>query len=39
MNFQGNTEQAFEFYKSVLGTDYTGPMMRLGDAPADPDAP
>lgn len=39
MNFQGNAEQAFEFYKSVLGTDYTGPMMRLGDAPADPDAP
>ena len=39
LNFQGNTEQTFEFYKSVLGTDYTGPMMRRDDGPADPDAP
>jgi PhnB protein len=32
----GNTEEAFEFYKSVFGTEYEGPITRVGDmAPAD----
>ncbi len=39
LNFQGNAAEAFEFYKSVFGTDYTGEMMRMGDMPADPNAP
>ena len=38
--FPGNTEEAFEFYKSVFGTDYVGEgVMRMGDAPPDPDHP
>jgi PhnB protein len=36
LNFMGNTEEAFTFYKSVFGTDYLAPFMRLGDMPADP---
>lgn len=39
LNFMGNTEEAFEFYKKVFGTEYTFPPMRMGDAPPDPDAP
>ncbi len=35
LNFMGNTEVAFEFYKSVFGTEYSHPIDRMGDAPAD----
>jgi PhnB protein len=31
LNFPGNTFEAFEFYKSVFGTDYTGAVTRMGD--------
>ena len=33
LNFERNTEQAFEFYKSVFGTEYAGPIARHGDVP------
>ncbi|MFZ9482092.1 MAG: VOC family protein [Ilumatobacteraceae bacterium] len=33
LNFQGNTEEAFTFYKNVFGTEFLGPIMRVGDAP------
>jgi PhnB protein len=33
LNFAGNTEAAFDFYKSVFGTEFTGPIMRHGDVP------
>ena len=39
LNFQGNTEEAFTFYRSVFGTELSGPPMRLGDGPADPSGP
>ncbi|MCC6945880.1 MAG: VOC family protein [Thermomicrobiales bacterium] len=39
LNFDGNTEQAFEFYKSVFGTDYIGGIMRMGDLPAQEGMP
>lgn len=39
LNFPGNTEQAFEFYRSVFGTDYHGPIMRMSTAPPNPGAP
>jgi PhnB protein len=39
LNFMGNTEEAFEAYRSVFGTDYLSPMFRMGDAPADPSMP
>lgn len=31
LNFNGTTFEAFEFYKSVFGTDYAGPVTRMGD--------
>lgn len=36
LNFQGQAEEAFTFYKSVFGTEYSAPIMRIGDLPADP---
>ena len=39
LNFMGNTEEAFSFYKAVFGTEFSAPIMRLGDAPADPAMP
>lgn len=29
LNFQGNTEEAFNFYKSILGGDFIGGMRRF----------
>ncbi len=39
LNFPGNTEQAFHFYRSVFGTEFAGPIARFSDAPAHPDHP
>jgi len=39
LNFQGNAEEAFSFYKSVFGTDYLTPIQRFGDMPAGPGVP
>ncbi|MGN6617801.1 MAG: VOC family protein [Ilyomonas sp.] len=36
LNFMGNTEEAFNFYKSVFKTDYASPMMYLKDVPPPP---
>ncbi len=33
LNFQGNTKEAFDFYKSVFKTDYIGPVMYMKDSP------
>jgi len=33
LNFMGNTEAAFEFYRSVFGTEYLAPIQRMGDVP------
>lgn len=34
LNFNGNTEEAFNFYKSVFGTEFQGEgIMRMGDVP------
>ena len=35
LNFAGNTEEAFEFYKSVFGTEYQGQIFRMSDFPAE----
>jgi PhnB protein len=32
LNFNGNTEEAFNFYKSVFGTEFIG-LMRFKDSP------
>ena len=39
LNFMGKTEEAFAFYRSVFGTEYLSPIMRLGEAPSDPGMP
>ena len=39
LNFQGNTEEAFNFYQSIFKTAYSMPMIKLKDAPPQPGAP
>jgi PhnB protein len=39
LNFQGNTEEAFNFYKSVFKTEFVMPFMYLKDAPPNPNVP
>jgi PhnB protein len=34
LNFQGNTEEAFNFYKSVFNTEFDSPIMHNKDIPA-----
>ncbi|MDA9774288.1 hypothetical protein N9B82_04960 [Saprospiraceae bacterium] len=33
LNFMGNTEEAFNFYKSVFGVEFIGGIRRFGDMP------
>ena len=33
LNFDGTAEEAMNFYKGVFGGDFTGPVMRWGEAP------
>lgn len=33
LNFERNTEEAFNFYKSVFGTEFEGEISRMGDVP------
>jgi PhnB protein len=39
LNFMGNTEEAFNFYKSVFKTEFVMPIMHMKDAPPHPDMP
>ena len=39
LNFPGTTEQAFAFYLSVFGGQFSGPIHRFGEAPAAPGQP
>lgn len=34
VNFPGNTEEAFNFYRTVFQTEFTGGIQRFGDIPA-----
>ena len=34
LNFVRNTEEAFNFYRSVFGGEFTGGIARMGDVPA-----
>ena len=38
LNFRGNTEEAFNFYKSVFGGEFAA-VMRFGDAPGCEEMP
>ena len=39
LNFARNTEEAFEFYRSVFGGSFNGPIHRFADIPAAPGQP
>ena len=39
LNFMGKTEEAFNFYKSVFRSEFIGPLIRMGDIPAQPGMP
>jgi len=39
LNFSRSTEEAFNFYKSVFGTEFSGPIARMGDVPAQEGQP
>ena len=39
LNFMGDAEEAFTFYASVFGTEFSVPLQRFGDMPSGPGAP
>lgn len=39
LNFSRNTEEAFNFYKKVFGTEFVDGIKRMGDVPPQPDQP
>ena len=39
LNFQGNTKEAFDYYKSVFKSEYAGPVMYMKDTPPQPGMP
>ena len=36
LNFTGKTEEAFNFYRVVFGTEFAMPIQRMSDVPASP---
>ncbi|MCO4293044.1 VOC family protein [Solitalea sp. MAHUQ-68] len=39
LNFAGNAEEAFNSYKRIFKTEFSAPIMRMGDVPAQPGMP
>lgn len=39
LNFMGNAEEAFNFYKKVFKTEFSAPFMRMSDIPAQAGMP
>lgn len=39
LNFPRSTEEAFNFYKSVFGTEFTAPIHRMGEVPQQEGTP
>ncbi len=39
LNFQGNTAEAFQYYKSVFNTEFSAPIMYMKDMPQQEGAP
>ena len=35
LNFQGQTEEAFNFYRQTFKTEFSSPIMRIGDLPRE----
>jgi PhnB protein len=36
LNFEGKTEEAFNFYQKIFGGEFEGGFMRMGDVPQSP---
>jgi len=39
LNFMGNAEEAFNAYKTIFKSEFSTPLMRMGDMPAQPGMP
>ncbi|MCA9864136.1 MAG: hypothetical protein R2853_09235 [Thermomicrobiales bacterium] len=39
LHFSGDAEAAFAFYKAAFGSEFDGPIERMGDLPAQPGQP
>ena len=39
LNFAGNAEEAFNSYKKIFNTEFSTPLMRIGDMPTQPGMP
>lgn len=39
LNFPGNAEEAFNTYKKIFKTEFSTPIMRMGDMPPQPGVP
>ncbi len=39
LNFAGNAEEAFTAYKNIFKSEFSSPVMRMGDMPAQPGMP
>jgi len=39
LHFSGTAEEAFNFYKAAFGTEFVGPIERMGDLPVQPGQP
>ena len=39
LNFNGNAEEAFNAYKRIFNSEFSTPLMRMGDIPAQPGMP
>jgi PhnB protein len=39
LNFAGNADEAFNLYKKVFKTEFSTPIMRMGDMPPQPGMP
>jgi PhnB protein len=39
LNFAGNAEEAFNAYKRIFKTEFSAPIMRMGDMPTQPGMP
>lgn len=39
LNFMGDAEEVFNFYRSVFGTEFLIPITRMGDIPQTPGSP
>ncbi len=39
LNFMGNAEEAFNHYKKIFGSEFSSPLMRMGDIPPRDGAP